>query len=84
MKKAEALKVLMQDGNGYSGAYEVFLEELVRTSIEEDIRGMSQPEYDPFETSDNKAKKLAGFYEVLRYYSTKKQYEDFLKELQSD
>lgn len=84
MKKADALKVFMRDDNGYYGAYYNFVDELVRDRIQEDIRDMSQPGYDPFETPDNKTKQLAGFYEVLKYYSTGEQYKEFLKELQSD
>lgn len=84
MKTADALKVLMRDENGYYGAYYDFVDELVRDRLQEDIRDMSKADYDPFETPDNKAKQLAGHYEVLKYYSTGEQYKEFLKELQSD
>jgi len=84
MKKVDALKIFMQDDSGYYGAYYDFVDELVRDRIQEDIRDMSKPDYDPFETPDNASRQLSGFYEVLRYYSTKEQYEKFLKEVTVD
>lgn len=84
MSKATLLKELLKDKNGYVGYYYDLVDELIAEDLKVSIRDMIKPDFDPFETVDNKAADLAAFCRVLRWYLTDKDYKEFMKEFQSD
>lgn len=84
MSKAELLKELLKDKHGYVGHYYDLVDELIADDLKETIRSMQGSDFDPFETVDNKAANLAAFCRVLQWYLVDRDYQDFMKELQSD
>ena len=84
MSKAALLKELLKDKNGYVGYYYDLVDELIAEDLKVSIRDMIKPDFDPFETVDNKAADLAAFCRVLSWYLTDKDYKEFMKEFQSD
>lgn len=84
MSKAALLKELLKDKNGYVGYYYDLVDELIAEDLKVSIRDMIKPDFDPFETVDNKAANLAAFCRVLSWYLTDKDYKEFMKEFQSD
>lgn len=49
--------------------------------LKEDIRMHRDFSFDRFKTEDNKTRLLSSLYEVLRYYTTQEEYQNFLKEI---
>ena len=84
MSKADLLKELLKDKHGYSGPYYDLVDELIVEEFKQTIRDMQKPDFDVFETVDNKAANLAAFCRVLRWYLVDRDYQDFMKEFQSD
>lgn len=43
------------------------------------LSDLENPDWDKYETPDNKARDIAAFYRVLEYYMTHKDYQEFVK-----
>jgi len=60
------------------------VDDLIAESLKESILMHRDFSFDEFETEDKKARLLSSLYDVLRYYTTHKEYEDFLKGIKDD
>lgn len=82
MTKTEALKELFRDSNGCCETYYTFVEKLIQDELKESIQNLLKPDFDEFETPDNKSLQMSSLCQVLKYYSTRGDYAKFMKELQ--
>ncbi|CAB4240514.1 hypothetical protein UFOVP3_11 [uncultured Caudovirales phage] len=78
--KIAALKVLLErDGN--LGFYYDVVDDLIRFTMVDHLKDLANPEWDSFETPENKAELRKAFTKVLKFYTTKKEFEQHLKDI---
>ena len=78
--KIEALKVLL-DREGNLGFYYDVVDDLIRFAMVDNLKDLAKPDWDINETPENKAELRKAFTKVLKFYTTKKEFEQHLKDI---
>ena len=57
------------------------MDEVVRSQMVHHLRHLLDPGYDKYENFDNMARDISAFCRVLRYYTTKDEYDEIIEGL---